>query len=118
MPPFVLIYHRILLLQPKKCIDKNMCICIIVYNETTNQEFKLNDSAISIAGFNKDQKEAAIITPAENPSKQSIIFLFTFLKKKTTEAPNIVTNQVKIVAKSACITGDKHRKKSIIKSPI
>ena len=28
-------------------------------------------------------------------------------KKKTTDAPSIVTNQVKIVAKRACITGDK-----------
>ena len=47
------------------------------------------------------QKEAAIITPPENPSRLSIIFLLTFLKKKTTDAPNIVTNQVKSVAKRA-----------------
>jgi hypothetical protein len=62
-------------------------------------------SAISIAGANKLQKLAAIITPAAKPSMLSKTFLFIFLKKNTTEAPKAVTNHVKQVASSACIMG-------------
>ena len=49
----------------------------------------------------EDQKEAAIITPAENPNKASIILFLTSLKKKTIAAPSAVTSQVKRVAKRA-----------------
>ena len=44
-------------------------------------------SAISIAGDNNDQNDAAIITPAANPNIPSIIPFFTFLKKNTIAAP-------------------------------
>jgi hypothetical protein len=60
---------------------------------------------ISIAGCNKDQKLAAIITPAANPNIELRIFWFIDLKKNTVEDPNAVKNQVKIVAPSASKTG-------------
>ena len=66
---------------------------------------------------NKDQKDAAIITPAANPNIPSIIFLLTFLKKNTKAAPNNVIPQVKQVAINAWIMGFKLLKKSIIYTP-
>ncbi len=62
-------------------------------------------SAISMAGFKRDQKLAAIITPAAKPSIVSSAFLFSDLKKKTTEAPRAVTPHVKQVAKKAMKIG-------------
>ena len=44
-----------------------------------------------IEGANNEKNEAAIMTPAANPSIASIIFLLTFLKKNTNAAPNTVT---------------------------
>ena len=55
----------------------------------------------SIAGASKDQKEAAIITPALNPKIELNTFGFIFLKKQTISAPSAVTPQVKVVAISA-----------------
>ena len=52
----------------------------------------------SIAGFNNDQKLAAIITPAPNPSMQFNILLSTVLKKNTKAAPSAVIAHVNIVA--------------------
>ena len=62
-------------------------------------------SAISIAGFSSDQKLAAIITPAANPSIELSTLLLIDLKKNTMAAPKAVTPQVKSVAKSARSTG-------------
>ena len=78
----------------------------------------MSSLAISIAGLIKDQKEAAIITPPESPSKESIIDLLTFLKKNTIAEPKTVIPQVKIVAIKACNIGDKFKNKLNIKSPI
>ena len=62
-------------------------------------------SVISILGANKDQKLAAIITPAAKPSIRLKNFRFMFLKKKTRDAPRAVTPHVKSVPKSANKTG-------------
>ena len=56
------------------------------------------DSAISIPGLSNDQKLAAIMTPAANPSIQSRAFLLKFLETKTRAAPQAVIAQVKRVA--------------------
>lgn len=66
-----------------------------------------DESAISIAGISKDQTLAAIMTPAAKPSMPSNNFWLIFLKKKTAAAPSAVTNQVKQVAKKACMIGFK-----------
>lgn len=55
----------------------------------------------SIEGVSKDQKDAAIITPALNPKIIFSIFLFTFLKKHTISAPNAVIPQVNVAAINA-----------------
>ena len=62
-------------------------------------------SAISIAGANRLQKLAAIITPAAIPSEQSRYFWEKFLLKSTREAPIAVTPHVPRVAIRACMTG-------------
>ena len=54
---------------------------------------------VSIAGLSKDQKLAAIITPAPNPNIEFNILFFTSLKKNATLAPNAVMDQVNKVAK-------------------
>ena len=69
----------------------------------TNHEHIFKFSAISIAGDNSDQKEAAIMTPAANPSIASIKLLFTFLNMNTTQAPSAVINHVKVVAIKTCL---------------
>lgn len=56
-------------------------------------------------GFNNDQKLAATITPPVNPSMGSRTLLWRVLKKKTSEAPSAVTNQVNKVAMSADLMG-------------
>jgi len=71
-------------------------------------------SECSIAGANKDQKLAAIITPAANPSIPSRIFLLTSLKKNTRPAPAAVIPQVKRPAAKACSTGLQPSKNSNI----
>ena len=60
------------------------------------------------------QKEAEIITPAENPNNASIIPFLTSLNKNTIEAPRVVILQVNKDAISACVTGDNSLKKSNI----
>jgi hypothetical protein len=62
-------------------------------------------AAISMDGASSDQKLAAIITPAAKPSIPSRKRRLTSLKKNTTLAPSAVTNQVKQVARNACIMG-------------
>ena len=47
-----------------------------------------------IAGDNKDQKLAAIMTPPVKPRAASKVFLFEDLKKKTRAAPAAVKIQV------------------------
>jgi len=58
-------------------------------------------------GESSDQKLAAIMTPAANPSIESSTFLLIPLKKNTSAAPKAVTNQVNRVAKKALHTGEK-----------
>lgn len=53
-----------------------------------------NFSDNSSEGIINDQKDAAIIIPAENPSTVSSTFLLIFLKKKTVKAPNTVIPHV------------------------
>src|SRR5512134_1761817 len=63
-------------------------------------------SARAMAGLSNDQKLAAIMTPAVNPSEASSALGLTSLKKKTAPAPMAVSAHVKVVAASACqITG-------------
>ncbi len=62
-----------------------------------------SDSAMD--GARSDQNDAAIITPAANPSAPSSRRRSTLLKKKTTAAPIAVMAQVKTVATSACAIG-------------
>lgn len=62
--------------------------------ETINHEINLRFSAISKAGESKLQNVAASITPADNPSIASMVFLFTFLNKNTTAAPRDVIPHV------------------------
>jgi hypothetical protein len=64
-----------------------------------------SDLDISIAGASKDQKLAAIITPAVNPSIKSMSFLFTCMVQNTTAAPKAVNPQVKQPPESACNIG-------------
>ena len=52
---------------------------------------RFNSFDVSIAGDKREKYDAAVITPAANPSIASIIFLFIFLKKNTIEAPIAVT---------------------------
>jgi hypothetical protein len=70
-----------------------------------NQTGRSFPSDISMAGESRDQKLAAIITPAANPSIASRTFLSSSLKKITRAAPAAVMNQVKSPAISACWTG-------------
>ena len=70
---------------------------IAATNHAGNDEF----SAISIAGANKDQKLAAIITPAANPSIVLRTRWLISLKKNTIAAPSAVSAQVIRVANSA-----------------
>src|SRR5699024_4042532 len=74
-------------------------------------------SQSSIAGLSKDQKLAAIITPAPNPSIEFKILFFTSLKKNTTLEPNAVINQVNKVAKRPCSIGLRDKNQIIILSP-
>ncbi len=54
-----------------------------------------------MAGFNNDQKLAAIITPDAKPSIELSTTLLMDLKKNTSAAPSAVTPQVKRVANKA-----------------
>ena len=67
-------------------------------------------SASAIDGASSDQKLAAIMTPAANPSDRSSSRRLTVLVKKTTDAPIAVTPQVKRLASSAWVTGDREAK--------
>ncbi len=59
--------------------------------------------AMSMAGSNKDQTDAATITPAANPSSAFCSRRFiSFLRKKTMAAPSVVpTNGIMIPAKTS-----------------
>lgn len=61
--------------------------------------------AISIPGASNDQKLAAIITPAANPSMPSSSFGLISRCRNTTAAPTAVTPQVNRVAKKASKIG-------------
>lgn len=58
-------------------------------------------------GASRDQKLAAIMTPAANPIIASSNRRFTRRVKKTRAAPNAVTSQVKHPANNDWYTGDK-----------
>src|SRR5690606_6104461 len=62
-------------------------------------------SDISMAGLRSDQKLAATITPPVKPSMGSSTPRFMVLKKKTSDAPIAVSNQVNVVAINAEYTG-------------
>ena len=61
-------------------------------------------SARAMAGSSSDQKLAAIITPAENPSIRFRAFSRGDVKKTTVAAPRAVTSQVPSVATKAIQT--------------
>ena len=63
------------------------------------------ESTAVIAGAIKDQKLAAIMTPAVKPKAISKNFLFVDLKKKTKAAPQAVSIQVKSPAYNAIKIG-------------
>ena len=58
-------------------------------------------SALSMAGCSNDQKLAATMTPAANPSIRFSVFPLGVLKKTTVAAPRAVTDQVPNVATRA-----------------
>ena len=58
-----------------------------------------------IAGAKRDQKDAAIITPAAKPNIPFKTFFFIVLKKNTNPAPKAVRLHVNNVPISACVTG-------------
>jgi hypothetical protein len=60
-----------------------------------------------IEGARRDQKLAAVITPAAKPKEPSKYLRLTLLVKKTADAPRAVRAQVKSVATRACMTGCK-----------
>ena len=62
------------------------------------------DTDISIAGARSDQKLAAIITPAANPSMPSMTLLLGWRLTNTNDAPSAVSPQVKSVAVSAWVS--------------
>jgi len=64
-----------------------------------------SDSAIANEGAKRDQKLAVIITPAANPSVTSITLRSISRKKRTTDDPSAVSNQVPVVATAAWPTG-------------
>jgi len=64
-----------------------------------------NCSAISIPGAKRDQKLAAIITPAAKPKVESINLGFIVFDMNTNAAPAAVMPHVNKVANSAWVTG-------------
>jgi hypothetical protein len=72
----------------------------------------------SMAGASSDQKLAAIMTPAANPSIASNSLRLTFLVPNTSAAPSAVIPHVNAVARSACTTGGSPAKASIIAEPL
>ncbi|MDP7312265.1 MAG: hypothetical protein QF831_02370 [Candidatus Thalassarchaeaceae archaeon] len=72
-----------------------------------NQIGRVLPSDNSRAGARRDQKLAAIITPAANPSIPSKTFRFGSLKNKTKAAPAAVRNQVNSPAIRAYCIGPK-----------
>jgi hypothetical protein len=67
-----------------------------------------------IEGARSDQKLAAIMTPAANPSIASSALRGTFFAPNTSAAPSAVSPHVNIVATSACTIGDRPERSSII----
>jgi hypothetical protein len=70
-------------------------------------------SIMAMAGASKDQKLAAIITPAANPSIITSALRLTCLWKSTPAAPRAVSPQVNRVASKAWRIGLKLEKVSI-----
>ena len=68
---------------------------------TTNQVTSFKSFAISIAGFNKEKKDAANIIPADRANIASKILLLTDLKKNTKLEPKTVIRNVKTPANKA-----------------
>ena len=66
-----------------------------------------------IDGARSDQKLAAIMTPAANPSIASSTLRGTFFVPNTSAAPSAVSPHVNMVASSACTIGDNPAKRSI-----
>jgi hypothetical protein len=62
--------------------------------------------ASAIDGASSDQKLAAIMTPAANPSERSSSRRCTVFVKNTTAAPIAVTPHVNRVANKAWVTGE------------
>ena len=80
---------------------------VLYFDEETNEvkgKCKLRPNKTYFAFEIREKKEAAIITPAANPSIASSKVLLTFLNKNTTAEPKIVTSQVNIPAIKARIT--------------
>jgi hypothetical protein len=71
-----------------------------------------------VAGKSKDQKEAAVITPAESPSIAPMVRPSDSEKKKTSAAPAAVIAHMKSEAEKAAATGETDEKISSIKSPL
>jgi hypothetical protein len=67
-----------------------------------------------IEGARSDQKLAAIMTPAANPSIASSTLRGTFFVPNTSAAPSAVSPHVNSVARSACTIGDRPERTSII----
>ena len=78
----------------------------IVFNliDGGNQEMLPEAADIEMAGASRDQKLAAIMTPAAKPSIRSRILRPGCRKIKTVAAPAAVTPQVNRVATRACVT--------------
>jgi len=64
-------------------------------------------------GAKSDQKLAAIMTPAANPSMASSSLRSTFFVPNTSDAPSAVNPHVKHVARRACTTGGSPAKKPV-----
>ena len=89
--------HTSYILSPLKSSNPPAIKPIVTISQGTIFKFR----AISIAGEINEKKDAAIMTPAANPSIASITPFLIFLKKNTKEAPKAVTPQVNVVAISA-----------------
>lgn len=85
---------------------------------TINHVWKWKLSAISIAGFNREKKEAEIIMPADNANITFKKQEFIFLNIRTSAEPNKVIKKVKHPAKKAKKMGWTDNKKESIISPI
>ena len=90
----------------QRLVDAEMAGVMFTRNPMTGgtHEGRAPASESSMAGARSDQKLAAIITPAANPSDRSSSRRLTCDVKKTVAAPSAVTPQVKSDATRACHT--------------